>query len=145
MMRVKLRCYSELQQLKTFRERYEYLKLSGEVGIATFGRDRYLNQVFYHRKEWKDFRRQILLRDNGCDLGIEGYELGPKQSVIIHHMNPIQVEDLENNFDLLINPEYVITTSLDTHNGIHWGKNLVAPTEFIERQPNDTIPWLRNR
>ena len=138
-----IRSYSELSKLKTFRERYEYLRLRGDVGVQTFGRDRYLNQIFYHRTDWKNFRRQIILRDNGCDLGVPGYEFGPKQMVIIHHMNPILVEEILNNPEMLMDPEYVISVSLDTHNAIHYGKELVAPTEFIERQPNDTIPWRR--
>lgn len=138
-----IRSYSELSKLKTFRERYEYLRLRGDVGVQTFGRDRYLNQIFYHRTDWKNFRRQIILRDNGCDLGVPGYEFGPKQMVIIHHMNPIRVEEIQNNPEMLMDPEYVISVSLDTHNAIHYGKELVAPTEFIERQPNDTIPWRR--
>ena len=138
-----IRSYSELSKLKTFRERYEYLRLRGDVGVQTFGRDRYLNQIFYHRTDWKNFRRQIILRDNGCDLGVPGYEFGPKQMVIIHHMNPIRVEEILNNPEMLMDPEYVISVSLDTHNAIHYGKELVAPTEFIERQPNDTIPWRR--
>lgn len=138
-----IRTYSELIKLKTFRERYEYLRLRGEVGAQTFGRDRYLNQIFYHRADWKRFRQQILLRDNGCDLGVPGYEFGAKQTVIIHHMNPIQVEEILEKPELLMDPETVISVSLDTHNAIHYGKELVAPTEFIERQPNDTIPWRR--
>ena len=139
-----LRTYSELSKLNTFRERYEYLRLRGDVGVQTFGRDRYLNQVFYHRSDWKRFRREIMLRDNWCDLGIRGYEFGSQQTVIIHHMNPISIEDLLNRPELLMNPEYVISTSLDTHNAIHYGKELVSHTEIIERRPNDLTPW-RNK
>lgn len=142
-MQEPIRSYSELSKLETFRERYEYLRLRGDVGVQTFGRDRYLNQIFYHRTDWKNFRRKIILRDNGCDLGVPGYEFGPKQMVIIHHMNPIRVEEILNNPEMLMDPEYVISVSLDTHNAIHYGKELVSPTEFIERQPNDTIPWRR--
>ena len=139
----RIRTYSELAKLNTFAERYRYLRLSGNVGEETFGRDRWLNQIFYNREEWKRIRREVLLRDLGCDLGIQGYEFGPKQTVIVHHMNPIMLEDLldQNRAELCLNPEYLISTSIQTHNAIHYGKDLVAPTEIIERQPNDTIPW----
>lgn len=140
-MSLKIRTYSELRNLTTFAERYRYLKLEGKVGEETFGRDRWLNQLFYTREQWRRLRREIIVRDLGCDLGIPGYEFGPKQKVIIHHMNPIQLEDLTNRIELCLDPEYLICTSLDTHNGIHFGKDLVAPTEFIERRPNDTCPW----
>lgn len=139
----RIRTYSELSKLDSFAERYRYLRLSGNVGEETFGRDRWLNQIFYNRDEWKRIRREVILRDFGCDLGIPGYEFGPKQTIIVHHMNPIMLEDLLNKdkTELCMNPEYLISTSLQTHNAIHYGKELVAPTEIIERQPNDTIPW----
>lgn len=140
----KTRTYSELRQLSTFAERYSYLRLTGKVGEATFGRDRWLNQIFYGRnKLWKDIRREVIIRDLGCDLGIPGYEFGDKQTIIVHHMNPIMLEDLmdDERVELCLDPEFLITTSLGTHNAIHFGKDLVAPTEIIERQPNDTIPW----
>lgn len=139
----KIRTYSELKQLRTFAERYNYLRFKGSVGEETFGRDRWLNQIFYNREDWKRVRKEVIMRDGGCDLGIPGYEFGPRQMVIVHHMNPIILEDLlsQNRIDLCLNPEYLISTSLQTHNAIHYGKDLVAPTEIIERQPNDTIPW----
>jgi len=137
----KLRSYTELSKLKTFGERYSYLRLDGKVGEETFGRDRWLNQIFYKRKDWQDLRRKILLRDRGCDLGIPGYEFGPRQTVIIHHMNPIQLETLRDCPELCLDPEYLIATSLDTHNAIHFGKEMTSPTEFVERSQNDTCPW----
>lgn len=140
-----IRSYSELCKLSTFAERYNYLRLNGDIGAETFGRDRWLNQLFYTNSEWRKVRNAILLRDNWCDLGIPGYEFGAKQKIIIHHMNPICLEDLENNIELCMNPEFLISTSLDTHNAIHYGKALISPTEFIVRQPNDTSPWLHEK
>lgn len=139
----KIRTYSELKQLGTFAERYRYLRFKGAVGEETFGRDRWLNQIFYNREDWKRVRREVIVRDGGCDLGIPGYEFGPKQLIIVHHMNPIMLEDLvnQNRLDLCLNPEYLISTSFQTHNAIHYGKELVSPTEIIDRRPNDTIPW----
>lgn len=136
-----LRTYSELSKLKTFAERYNYLRLEGKVGAETFGRDRWLNQIFYNRAAWRNLRRQILARDLGCDLGVPGYEFGSGQQVIIHHMNPIQLEDIQENLELCLDPEYLISTCLETHNAIHFGKDITSPTEFIVRQPNDTCPW----
>lgn len=141
-MNQQIRTYSELSKLNTFAERYNYLRLNGEVGAETFGRDRWLNQLFYTRSSWRKLRSEILLRDNYCDLGIKGYDYGKGQHIVIHHMNPICLEDLENNLDLCLNPEFLISTSLDTHNAIHYGRDLTPPTEFIIRQPNDTSPWL---
>ena len=114
-----LRCYSELLQLPTFKERYEYLRLDGVVGEETFGFDRYLNQIFYNSQEWKDIRRKIIIRDNGCDLGLDGYEIRGK--ILIHHMNPIRQQDILLRTDLVLNPEYLIATTLSTHNAIHYG------------------------
>ena len=114
-----LKCYSELLQLTTFKERYEYLRLDGVVGEETFGFDRYLNQIFYNSQEWKDIRRKIIIRDNGCDLGLDGYEIRGK--ILIHHMNPIRQQDILLRTDLVLNPEYLIATTLSTHNAIHYG------------------------
>lgn len=137
-----IRTYTELSKLKTFGERYRYLRLEGKIGAVTFGRDRWLNQIFYNNYEWKErIRKEVLLRDMGCDLGVHGYEFGPNQRIIIHHMNPIQLEDLQYNIDLCLNPEYLITTSIDTHNAIHYSRELVAPDEIVIRTPNDTCPW----
>ena len=133
------KCYSELSQLLTFKERYEYLRLDGVVGEETFGFDRYLNQIFYNSKEWKDIRRKIIIRDNGCDLGLDGYEIRGK--ILIHHMNPIRQQDLLLRTDLVLNPEYLITTTLSTHNAIHYGDEKLLLTVPNERQKNDTCPW----
>ena len=133
-----IRTYSELSQLKTFRERYEYLRLNGKVGEETFGFDRYLNQIFYKSDEWKAIRDFVIVRDNGCDLGVEGYDIHGK--ILIHHMNPILVEDILKRSDFLLNPDYLITT-LSTHNAIHYGDDSLLITLPIERTRNDTCPW----
>lgn len=134
--------YSELITLPTFEERYHYLKLGGVVGEETFGFDRYLNQVFYSSKEWKTFRRDIIVRDMGCDLGIEDREIG--RTILIHHMNPITLADIhQRNLDVLLNPENVICTSLNTHNAIHYGDESLLVLAPIERSRNDTCPWRR--
>lgn len=134
-----LRCYRELIRLKTFDERFEYLKLKGIVGEATFGYDRYLNQLLYTSGEWRRIRRDIILRDNGCDLAVEGYDI--LDMIIVHHMNPISVEDLIDFSEDVINPEYLICVSHDTHNAIHYGDKSLLTREPIERKPGDTCPW----
>lgn len=134
-----LRCYRELIRLKTFDERFEYLKLKGIVGEATFGYDRYLNQLLYTSGEWRRIRRDIILRDNGCDLAVEGCDI--LDMIIVHHMNPISVEDLIDFSDDVINPEYLICVSHDTHNAIHYGDKSLLTREPIERKPGDTCPW----
>lgn len=133
--------YSELLQFKTFQERLLYLELKGSVGIETFGFDRYLNQTFYKSVEWKRFRDQIIIRDNGCDLGVPGCEIFGK--IYIHHINPILQDDILNrNLDTLMNPENVICTSFETHNAIHYGiDNNISSREPIVRTRNDTCPW----
>ena len=127
-----LKCYSELLQLTTFKERYEYLRLDGVVGEETFGFDRYLNQIFYNSQEWKDIRRKIIIRDNGCDLGLDGYEIRGK--ILIHHMNPIKQQDILLRTDLVLNPEYLIATTLSTHNAIHYGDEKLLLTVPNERR-----------
>ena len=134
-----LRCYRELIRLKTFDERFEYLKLKGIVGEATFGYDRYLNQLLYTSGEWRRIRLDIILRDNGCDLAVEGYDI--LDTIIVHHMNPISVEDLIDFSEDVINPEYLICVSHDTHNAIHYGDKSLLTREPIERKPGDTCPW----
>ena len=114
-----IRTYSELIKLPTFEERFEYLRLDGTVGESTFGFDRYLNQIFYRSQKWKDIRDWVIIRDNGCDLGVEGFEIYGR--IIIHHMNPISLQDIERESDLLLNPEYLICTVHNTHNAIHYG------------------------
>lgn len=135
------RCYSELSTFTTFIDRFNYLKLGGVVGADTFGFDRYINQVFYNSYEWKKARDIVILRDNGCDLGIEGREIYSK--IIIHHMNPISIEDVRRRNPRIFDPEELITTILRTHNAIHYGDEDGLITEPIERTRNDTAPWRR--
>lgn len=137
-----IRTYSELIQLPTFEERFDYLRLDGVVGKDTFGFDRYLNQQFYRSSEWKRIRNQVIVRDNGCDLGIDEYEI--RGRILIHHMNPISIEDLQYMSDLLMNPEYLICVSHRTHNAIHYGDESLIVTAPIERSQNDTCPWRHN-
>ena len=134
------RTYKELSRLKTFEERYRYLQLKGSVGRETFGFDRYLNQVFYQRNQkWKAARDAVIIRENGCDLGIEGREIYGK--IIVHHMNVVTLEDLERDSDILYDPEYLISTMHTTHNAIHYGDEHLLMLDPIERKPNDTCPW----
>ena len=137
-----IRTYSELIQLPTFEDRFDYLRLDGVVGKDTFGFDRYLNQQFYRSSEWKRIRNQVIVRDNGCDLGIDDYEI--RGRILIHHMNPISIEDLQYMSDLLMNPEYLICVSHRTHNAIHYGDESLIVTAPIERSQNDTCPWRHN-
>ena len=135
-----IRCYSELIRLKTFKERFEYLRLGGIVGESTFGFDRYLNQQLYTSTFWKKkIRNEIIIRDNGCDLGLEGYDIHDK--IIVHHMNPLSIEDVLNVPDEIFNPEFLICVSQRTHNAIHYGDENLLPKGPIERRPNDTCPW----
>lgn len=134
-----IRSYSELSKLDTFEERYEYLKLSNEVGAATFGFDRYINQKFYTSYEWRYVRHHVIFRDNGCDLGIPGYEI--HVDVLVHHMNPISVDDILHGEEWIINPEYLITTTQQTHNAIHYGVEDLYPKIVTARSPNDTKLW----
>lgn len=136
-----IRTYSELITLPTFEERFQYLKLDGDVGVETFGFDRYLNQAFYSSDEWKSIRNQVIIRDNGCDLGIEGREIYKR--IVIHHMNPITKEDLLYKTEYLLNPEYLICTIKATHDAIHYGDENLLLKGPIERKPNDTCPWRR--
>lgn len=139
MMRMIIRSYSELKKFKTFEERFEYLRLDGKIGQDTFGFDRVFNQMFYRSREWKQVRNEVIVRDNGCDLGVEGYEIRGK--ILIHHMNPITIDDIRENSDFLMNPEYLITTVLLTHNAIHYGDESLLIKAPIERRKNDTCPW----
>ena len=136
-----IRTYSELILLPTFEERFEYLRLDGKVGEDTFGFDRYLNQLFYRSQEWKKIRDYVSIRDNACDLGVEGHDIYSK--VLIHHMNPITARDIEKRTDLLLDPEYLICTTHNTHNAIHYGdENLIIKVPIV-RTKNDTCPWKR--
>lgn len=137
-----IRTYSELCKLKTFKERFEYLQLSdGRVGEDTFGFDRYLNQQFYKTRGWKRLRDELIIRDNGCDLGVDGYDIHGR--VIIHHMNPITKDDILNQTDYLLNPEFLICTTHNTHNAIHYSDESLLILDPIERTKNDTCPWKR--
>ena len=136
-----MRCYSELIKLPTFKERFEYLKLDGRVGEKTFGYDRYLNQAFYHSDEWQSIRNRVILRDEGCDLGMMDHELYGK--IYIHHMNPINADDIIHASDYLTNPEYLICCSHNTHNAIHYGDETLLITAPVERTPFDMCPWKK--
>lgn len=136
-----IRTYSELIKLPTFKERYEYLKLDGVVGAQTFGSDRYLNQMFYTSGEWRRIRDAVIIRDNGCDLAVEGNDL--YDGIVIHHMNPISVEDILQHSDKLIRIEFLVCTSADTHRAIHYGDSGLLPRGPIERFQNDTCPWRK--
>lgn len=135
------RRYSELKGLKTFQERFDYLKLKGTVGLDTFGFDRYLNQSFYRSPEWKRLRDEIIIRDNGCDLGLPGYEIFDK--IYIHHMNPISQEDILDRSPILMDPEYLICVSHRTHNALHYSTEDILLMEPIVRSRNDTCPWKK--
>lgn len=137
-----IKTYSELITLPTFEERFQYLKIGGAVGKETFGFERYLNQYFYSTREWKNFRRDIIVRDLGCDLGIADRRIGGK--IMIHHIVPITIDDIRERNECLLNPENVICTSFDTHNAIHYGDESLLITVPIERTKNDTCPWRRN-
>ena len=135
------RCYSELILLPTFKERYDYLRLGGTVGKETFGYDRYLNQILYTSVEWRNFRRQIIIRDNGCDLGCDGFELFSR--ILVHHINPITAEDVLNRSPIVFDLENVITTSHNTHQAIHYGDETLLPLLPVERSRYDTCPWKK--
>ena len=134
-----IKTYNELMLLPTFEERFEYLKLSGRVGEETFGFDRWLNQKFYRSAEWKHLRDQVIIRDNGCDLGVEGREIYGK--ILIHHMNPISKKDILERTDLLLNPMYLISVTKQTHDAIHYSDDSILMKDPIVRSRNDTCPW----
>lgn len=136
-----IKCYSELILLPTFRERYQYLRLNGEVGKETFGFDRYMNQFFYRSPEWRRVRDFVITRDEGCDLAVPGREIFGR--IIIHHMNPIRPEDIRDRSKLLLDPDYLITTIHETHLAIHYGDEHLLLQEPVVRRPNDTCPWKR--
>lgn len=137
-----IKTYTELSKLPTFKERYQYLRLGGRVGKETFGFDRWINQFFYQRsREWKRVRDHIIVRDNGCDLGVEGHEIHGK--IIVHHLNPISMEDFERESEFLLEPEFLICTTHNTHNAIHYGDENLLLTGPIVRTQNDTCPWKR--
>lgn len=134
-----IRSYTELRRLHTFEERYHYLALRGAVGHTTFGFDRHMNQKFYTSREWKQVREHVIVRDNGCDLGIDGYEIYSK--LYIHHMNPMVVADIVHGNDDILDPEFLITTTHRTHNAIHYGDEKLLPRPLAARRPGDTKLW----
>lgn len=133
------RTYSKLVRLETFEERYRYLALKGRVGESTFGFDRHINQRFYTSRQWRQLRHEIIARDMGCDLGVEGYEIF--SGLYIHHMNPMSLQDIIHGDESILNPEYLITVSHRTHNAIHYGDESLLPKIFVERSPGDTTLW----
>lgn len=134
-----IRTYSELNSFETFEDRFNYLKLGGSVGNTTFGFDRHINQEFYQSFEWKSVRNEVIARDNGCDLGVYGYEI--YSDLLIHHINPMSVEDIIHGELWILNPEFLITTTHNTHNAIHYGSNKLLTPKTVERKPGDTKLW----
>lgn len=133
------RSYSEMILLPTFKERFEYLKLSGSIGVETFGHDRYLNQILYNSAQWHETRRQVIIRDNGCDLACDGYEIS--SLILVHHINPISIDDIVNKNFKVFDMNNLVLTSHQTHNAIHYGADDLPQFEVVERKPNDTCPW----
>lgn len=131
--------YTELSRIDTFEDRFEYLKLGGSVGHVTFGFDRHINQGFYTSTEWKSIRQHIILRDNGCDLGVPGYEIN--SSILIHHINPMEVDDIVHGEEWIFDPEFLITTTKTTHNAIHYGDRSLLMPKVVERRRGDTRLW----
>lgn len=134
-----IRSYSELLRLRTFEDRFQYLRLNGRIGEETFGFDRYLNQVLYRSQRWKSVRDKVIVRDNACDLGVEGYDIPGR--IIVHHMNPLTIKDIEDETDFLLDPEFLICTTHNTHNAIHYGDESLLVSAPIIRTKNDTCPW----
>lgn len=135
----RIRTYSELSRLRTFEERYHYLKLNGVIGAITFGFDRWINQRFYKSQEWDSVRNFVIVRDNGCDLGVPGFEI--VSGLIVHHINPVSSDDLKHGAEWVIDPEFLITTSLQTHNAIHYGDETLLPRGPVVRKRGDTKLW----
>lgn len=135
-----MKSYSEMILLKTFKERFDYLKMNGNVGTVTFGGERYLNQTLYKSYEWKKVRREVIIRDNGCDLGVEGFELSPKD-ILIHHINPITIDDIVNRNPIIFDLDNLITTKHKTHNAIHYSDDTMIFTGLVERTKDDTRLW----
>lgn len=136
--------YSELITIPTFIDRYRYLKIGGSVGRETFGQERYLNQLLYHDNFWKrEVRPEIIVRDNCCDLALDGYDIHEGTKIFVHHINPITIDDILLKRPIVYDPENLVTTVLLTHNAIHYGNELLLTNAFAERTPNDTIPWRK--
>lgn len=141
MVTAKTRTYNELMRLGTFQDRFDYLRLDGNVGEATFGQDRYLNQWFYKTEEWLRVRDYVIVRDNATDMGLEGFDIGG--SIYVHHMNPITVEDVKNRNPDILNPDYLISVSKRTHDAIHYNSGVFMEQDVIVRFPDDTAPWRK--
>lgn len=135
------RTYSDLIRIPTFEERFRYLALRAVVGGATFGHERHMNQQFYRSRQWKQLRNFVIVRDNGCDLGVDGYEI--HTGLYIHHMNPMTPRDIHEGNDIILDPEFMITTTHRTHNAIHYGDETLLARPFAERRPGDTALWRR--
>lgn len=138
---MRVRTYSEMRVYEGFEERFEYLNLAGEVGSETFGFDRWMNQTFYRSREWRDARDFVIVRDNGCDLGVAGYEVG--NDALVHHLNPMTPEDLIQKQEWILDPEYLVLTTKRTHNAIHFGDSSLLRKPLVERRPGDTTPWRK--
>lgn len=136
-----LKTFSKLVRLDTFQERFDYLSLTGIVGERTFGSERWMNQDFYRSAQWKNIRQHVIARDLGCDLAMEGFDIHDR--VIIHHMNPMNRDQIAEGDSAILDPEFLITTTHNTHNAIHYGDRSLLPSVFVERRPGDTLPWMR--
>lgn len=136
---MRTRRYSELRRLTSFEDRFEYLSIGGQVGVATFGFDRWINQNFYRSREWRQARDRVIIRDDSCDLGIPGYEI--RSGLLVHHMNPVTAEAIANGDEWVLDPEFLITTTHRTHNAIHYGDASLLPRPVVDRQPGDTKLW----
>jgi hypothetical protein len=134
-----IKTYAELRRIESFEDRFEYLKLGGSVGRSTFGFDRHINQAFYRSTEWKRIRDHVITRDNGCDLGVAGYEI--HKSLLVHHINPMTPDNIVHDEEWILNPAYLITTTQNTHNAIHYGDKSLLKLPFVERTPGDTRLW----
>jgi hypothetical protein len=134
-----IRTYNELRRIESFEDRFEYLRLGGTVGQSTFGFDRHINQAFYTSSEWRSIRQHVIIRDNGCDLGVLGYEING--ALLIHHINPMDVDDVIHREEWILDPQFLITTTTNTHNAIHFGDRSLISKPFVERKPGDTRLW----
>jgi len=134
-----IRTFSELKRLETFEERFRYLSLHGRVGVTTFGFDRYINQQFYRSRQWRQIREHVIVRDNGCDMGVDGWEI--HERILIHHMNPMGVNDIVHGDDSILDPEFLISVTHRTHNAIHYGDESLLARPLMERRPGDTKLW----
>lgn len=138
-MKMNTKTYSELISIPTYEERFKYLQIKGAVGIDTFGYDRYLNQTLYRSAEWKRLRNEIIIRDDGCDLAFDGYQINSR--ILIHHLNPISVNDVKNRNPKVFDPENLVCVSHITHNAIHYGDESLLVKDPVVRSANDTCPW----